>query len=576
VRRLLLMVAIILLWASQSFSAGSIWGQKQGDIYLTPKPTAAAMDAYLSPTGFYQLGPGNEGVSLPAYRAGICVLWARYDAYRIMGTPFESWPAGVRQMRVDSTGVSVPTAIYLGTAVQGGNGATAPQMFAEKIVDLATTINGQATKVADFKTRFINTDAWTNLSLNGLHSICQYGLNGVGGGDVQTGIGIAGYSEHRGNYAITGGLYGGEFATTMYNTGSAAFAFGSLNSAQITTGANASIGAAVGTRGYARILDGAGSIATATGVSGIAGLQGTAAGSITADAIGGRFETVRDGGVSGTILNATGLLVPAVSQGTNNNFGVRVSGAASGGSNLNQSLRIDAGESYLGGKVIITDSLRVQSRILVADSVSCNGTGRFSGDVNVGFANNSTVPATLRVNGGNSGATVQRILLLRNNTTDMALQANGTAEFLQYNHNLAFGTPAGTTFAVMNGSGQLRLGDGNVATHDIETLHSGLITDSLRVNKGLYLGGQFVNKILRASAALDFDLTAVVSQDLTITVTGAAVGDEVSIGVPNGSVTADTIFYGWVSAANTVTVRATRAAGTPNPASGTFKATVIQ
>lgn len=89
-------------------------------------------------------------------------------------------------------------------------------------------------------------------------------------------------------------------------------------------------------------------------------------------------------------------------------------------------------------------------------------------------------------------------------------------------------------------------------------------------------GSATMLKQLTGTATLDFNLAAVVSQDLTITVTGAADGDCVHIGVPNGSVTADTAFFGWVSAANTVTVRAFRLAGTPNPASGTFRATVIQ
>lgn len=102
------------------------------------------------------------------------------------------------------------------------------------------------------------------------------------------------------------------------------------------------------------------------------------------------------------------------------------------------------------------------------------------------------------------------------------------------------------------------------------------VTGTTRSNGGLYVGGQLVTKILRATATLNFDLTSVVSQDLTVTVTGAADGDQVSIGVPGGSVTADTAFFGWVSAANTVTIRAFRLAGTPDPASGTFEVTVIQ
>lgn len=100
--------------------------------------------------------------------------------------------------------------------------------------------------------------------------------------------------------------------------------------------------------------------------------------------------------------------------------------------------------------------------------------------------------------------------------------------------------------------------------------------DSLRTNTGLYVGGQLVNKILRSSATLDFDLTAVTCQDLTITVTGANVGDEVALGIPNGSVTSGVDFEAWVSSASTVTVRACTFIAVQNPASGTFKVTVIQ
>ncbi|MGI9065980.1 MAG: hypothetical protein ACR2HX_06200 [Pyrinomonadaceae bacterium] len=88
--------------------------------------------------------------------------------------------------------------------------------------------------------------------------------------------------------------------------------------------------------------------------------------------------------------------------------------------------------------------------------------------------------------------------------------------------------------------------------------------------------GTLINRLLSTYATMDFDLTAVVSQDLTMTITGVAVGDSVHLGVPAASVTADTVFFAWVSAANTVTVRASRVAGTPNPASGSFRATVMQ
>ena len=103
-------------------------------------------------------------------------------------------------------------------------------------------------------------------------------------------------------------------------------------------------------------------------------------------------------------------------------------------------------------------------------------------------------------------------------------------------------------------------------TTGVTTLDNGLVVG----------GGGTVLKILTGTASLNFDLSAVVSQDLTITVTGAVDGNPVFIGVPLGSVTADTGFFGWVSAADTVTVRAFRLAGAPNPASGTFRATVFK
>jgi len=89
-------------------------------------------------------------------------------------------------------------------------------------------------------------------------------------------------------------------------------------------------------------------------------------------------------------------------------------------------------------------------------------------------------------------------------------------------------------------------------------------------------GGATVIGILSATASLNFDLTALTVEDKTITVTGAAVGDVVTLGVPNGSVTTSVQYTAWVSAADTVTVRARTSAAGEDPASGTFRATVIK
>ncbi|MHC1703188.1 MAG: beta strand repeat-containing protein [Tenuifilaceae bacterium] len=85
-------------------------------------------------------------------------------------------------------------------------------------------------------------------------------------------------------------------------------------------------------------------------------------------------------------------------------------------------------------------------------------------------------------------------------------------------------------------------------------------------------------KTLTATATLNFPNTLTNrSSDLPITVTGAVSGDVVILGVPNGSVSANTCYTCWVSANNTVTVRFNNysAAGI-NPASGTFRVTVLK
>ena len=78
------------------------------------------------------------------------------------------------------------------------------------------------------------------------------------------------------------------------------------------------------------------------------------------------------------------------------------------------------------------------------------------------------------------------------------------------------------------------------------------------------------------TGTLDFPaLIAAGCDDLTIAVTGAAVGDIVILGIPNGSVASLSYYYGWVSATDVVSVRHC-GLGIINPASGSFKAIVMK
>lgn len=82
---------------------------------------------------------------------------------------------------------------------------------------------------------------------------------------------------------------------------------------------------------------------------------------------------------------------------------------------------------------------------------------------------------------------------------------------------------------------------------------------------------------LTATATLDFgSISAAASADLTITVTGATAGDAVLLGLP-AAPTAGIVFFGFVSATNTVTVRAMNiTSGGVDPASASYRATVIK
>jgi hypothetical protein len=91
-------------------------------------------------------------------------------------------------------------------------------------------------------------------------------------------------------------------------------------------------------------------------------------------------------------------------------------------------------------------------------------------------------------------------------------------------------------------------------------------------------GGTTLKKFLSTTATLDFgSLVSIGCEDLTVAVTGAVVGDTVSLGVPSGSVPSSNFYFPtpWVSAADTVTIRGC-ALVSGDPASGTFRVTVAK
>lgn len=111
------------------------------------------------------------------------------------------------------------------------------------------------------------------------------------------------------------------------------------------------------------------------------------------------------------------------------------------------------------------------------------------------------------------------------------------------------------------------------------------VGESLRVaayNSGTGLiTTEWGSRQISGTASLNFGATAANTCDtLTLTVTGAADGDVVILGIPQALATADTaqVFWAWVSAADTVSVKRCNLTGSAlsDPAAATVRATVVK
>lgn len=79
---------------------------------------------------------------------------------------------------------------------------------------------------------------------------------------------------------------------------------------------------------------------------------------------------------------------------------------------------------------------------------------------------------------------------------------------------------------------------------------------------------------LDGSGTLDFPSTAPLAVSvLTISVTGAAVGDAVALGLPDAAVGGVSFYQGWISATNTLSIRFVNmeSVSSLNPTSAAFK-----
>lgn len=226
-----------------------------------------------------------------------------------------------------------------------------------------------------------------------------------------------------------------------------------------------------------------------------------------------------------------------------------------------------------------------QNNVYILDRVGSSATAlralRFRSSLNGG-----TSYATLLDINGTDTSTSGRFdgvtfRLNANTVNDSSTAASGTAALLavaSFEAPTLTATNAGVT--TTNAATVYINGNPTASTNQTITNAWGLWNvGATRLDGAVRIGGSngtAADLIASASATLDFPSISASggTQDLTITVTGASTGDVVQLGLP-AAPSAGVVFNAWVSAANTVTVRATNATGSPiDPASATYRVAV--
>lgn len=207
-------------------------------------------------------------------------------------------------------------------------------------------------------------------------------------------------------------------------------------------------------------------------------------------------------------------------------------------------------------------------RMIDLSAFSINQTGTATGNVSLINLN----PTVTSVTG--SLYSIKSSLLSGTNIYNLYI--DGTA--INYlNGNTSIKTTTSTAFLTIGGgtvaNSALRLIAGSMPTGG-NILDGNINYDGSNLRLTVNTTDFTLVKALTGSAVLDFpSIAASGFQDLTVTVTGASIGDIVSIGEDNSVVGSNIFYKGFISAANTVTIRAfnTHPSNAYDPTSATFK-----
>jgi hypothetical protein len=169
-----------------------------------------------------------------------------------------------------------------------------------------------------------------------------------------------------------------------------------------------------------------------------------------------------------------------------------------------------------------------------------------------------------------------------NGVTCTAFWASGPGSTVTGNMIPSFGRYEASATSLAYQAGSVTAGNNafsvgiNGARYDIGTgTDDFLSSDGTNIQTGTQ-NYRIVKTLAPVTSSLNFGSISIANcADLTISVTNAADGDVVSLGVPNAAVVAGSTFMAWVSAANTVSVRhCCDGSATCDPGVGNFTAAV--
>jgi len=282
---------------------------------------------------------------------------------------------------------------------------------------------------------------------------------------------------------------------------------------------------------------------------------------------------------SGTITGSGTVVVPYTATGTE-----RYVNSAFANFNRQFGMYVEASGNEGGFKADSTFTLKGSTILVVTGSaitsIGANGSNSRITSVQTGILELGATGHTVQVNGPatctnlTASGTVSALhfeassaadirLVLRASDSVVLVMNKAESGFRQFQ---AGNITAWGSLSLSGDASITRIGANHIGVTNLTA------SGTLRVG-----GGTVVANILSATATLDFpSIGSNDTETLTITVTGAVAGDSVFLGCPAG-LDAGLVFCASVTAANTVTVRMHNSSGgSVDPASGTFRATVIR